>query len=144
MRYLSADYLAAHGAIGPKVTLDRAQLEKADAVKGNVTFDKNCVGCHKPSPDPPMSRIRGNFVPYLWNVVGRPKASVSDVKYSRAMTEAGGIWSLEELNAFISDPARVIPGTAMPFIGIQDDVERMDLTAYLATLSDKPVTLEAK
>ena len=139
-----ADYLALHGAIGPSVTLDRAQLEKADAEKGKVTFDKNCVGCHKPSPGPPTSAYDGSFAPYLWNVVGRPKGSVSDFKYSRAMMDTGGTWSLEELNAFLSDPARVIPGTAMPFIGIQDDAERMDLIAYLATLSDEPMALKAK
>jgi cytochrome c len=57
------------------------------------------------------------------------------------MKDAGGTWTFEELNLFISNPARALPGTDMLFSGLQDEKQRVDLIAYLRTLSDTPSPL---
>ena len=79
--------------------------------------------------------------PNLWGIVGRPKGSESDVQYSSVLKEAGGNWTFEELNSFLSHPTLTLPGTDMAFAGLQDEQQRADVIAYLRTLSDSPVPL---
>src|SRR4029453_11555580 len=57
------------------------------------------------------------------------------------MKSKGGKWSFEELDKFLANPRRDIPGTAMTFAGIERDRQRADVIAYLRTLSDNPVPL---
>jgi cytochrome c len=40
----------------------------------------------------------------------------------------------KSLDAFIMAPQKALPGTVMPFPGIQDQEERNDLIAYLEML----------
>ena len=66
-----ADYLAAHGAVSPKVASISAKLATADPAGGEVIFVNNCVRCHY------IVRQKGNKIgPNLWGVVGRQKASI--------------------------------------------------------------------
>jgi cytochrome c len=58
-------------------------------------------------------------------------------KYSSVIKALGGNWTCEDLNNFLSDPARVLPGTDMG----TNESERADLIAYLRTPSDSPVAL---
>jgi cytochrome c len=73
--------------------------------------------------------------------VGRARGSLSSFKYSPALREAGGHWTYENLNIFISDPSRAIPGIYMTFEGIQDDAQRADIIAFLRTRSANPAPL---
>jgi cytochrome c len=59
------------------------------------------------------------------------------------MKSKGGEWTFEELNRFLANPRRDIPGTAMTFAGIERARQRADVIAYLRTLSDNPVPLPA-
>ena len=51
------------------------------------------------------------------------------------MKEVGGTWDYETLSQFISDPAVLVPGTNMIFPGLQDEDQRVELIAYLRSLS---------
>src|SRR5215510_12953168 len=79
--------------------------------------------------------------PNLWGVVGRDRASEQGFNYSAAMKAKGGKWSFEELDKFLTNPRRDIPGTAMTFAGIERGRQRADVIDYLRTLSDNPVPL---
>ncbi len=79
--------------------------------------------------------------PSLWNVVGRPKGSVSDFKYSQVFSTLDGVWTFDALNEFLARPAEIIPGTKMNFRGLVEPQKRASLIAYLRTLSDAPVPL---
>ena len=57
------------------------------------------------------------------------------------MKAKGGDWSFEELNKFIADPKKDIPGTKMAYAGEKDDSKRADIVAYLRSLADSPVAL---
>jgi cytochrome c2 len=60
-----------------------------------------------------------------------------------AVGAAGGTWSIEFLNAFLMSPQTAIPGTTMPFAGIEHDATRANLIAYLATLGGETAPAEA-
>lgn len=48
-----------------------------------------------------------------------------------AKSEAGLIWMEDELNRFLLEPERVIPGNQMGFFGLPDARDRADLMAFL-------------
>jgi cytochrome c len=128
-------YLQSHGAGRPAIAPISARLASASAESGKEIFDSTCGACHLVAPG-----IK-NPKPNLWGIVGRRKASQSDVQYSSSLKDAGGNWTFEELNLFISNPALTLPGTDMLFPGLQDEKQRADLVAYLRTLSHTPLPL---
>ncbi|BCG80205.1 ankyrin repeat domain-containing protein [Mesorhizobium sp. 113-3-3] len=129
-------YLRSHGAGRPALAPISARLASADAESGKEIFGRTCGVCHLAAPGVKVSK-KAN----LWGIVGRRKASQNDVEYSTSLKEAGGDWTFEELNFFISNPAFTLPGTDMIFPGLQDENQRADLIAYLRTLSDTPLPL---
>jgi cytochrome c2 len=74
--------------------------------------------------------------PNLSGVVGRAVASAPEFDYSDALEAlpARGYerWTRTTLDAFITSPEDLAPGTTMTFVGMSDPKERTDLIAYLA------------
>jgi cytochrome c len=128
-------YLQSHGARRPTIAPISARLASASAESGKEIFGRTCGACHLVAPGIHNPR------PKLWGIVGGRKASQSDVQYSSSLKDAGGNWTFEELNLFISNPALTLPGTDMLFPGMQDEKQRANLIAYLRTLSDTPLPL---
>ena len=98
---------------------------------GQTTFQNNCASCH--SVDANLSSRAG---PGLFGVVGRKAAGVPGFNYSAALVKAGAAgktWTREELDVFLADPAKNVPGTTMP-VGVPDKQARTALVAYLASL----------
>jgi len=121
-------------AKAPEEPLEQ-RLASASAERGQAAA-RPCETCHT------FDKGGQNRVgPNLWGVVGRDRASESGFNYSAAMKSKGGKWSFEELDKFLTNPRRDIPGTAMTFAGIERDRQRSDVIAYLRSLSDNPVPL---
>jgi cytochrome c len=96
-----------------------------DAAHGEQVFAK-CAPCHS----------KGNTAglgPGLLGVIGRHAGSMSGFRYSRAMKTSNIVWDEKALDAFVTAPQKAVPGTTMPFAGLQDPQERTDLIAYLET-----------
>jgi cytochrome c len=129
-------YLFAHGYIVPAAPNISPKLRAANIEKGRTIFVRECSRCHDAGPEQRI--FRG---PPLWNIVGRPKALIKDYKYSPAMQAQNGNWSYVELNIFLYDPSRVLPGTDMGSNGVQDDIDRADLIAFLRTRGESPAPL---
>jgi cytochrome c len=129
-------YLHSHGAGRPAIAPISARLASANAGSGKEIFDGICGACHLSA-----SGVQVPGRANLWGIVGRPRGSQSDVRYSSSLKDAGGNWTFEELNFFIANPALTLPGTDMTFPGLQDEKQRADLIAYLRTLSDTPLPL---
>lgn len=112
-------------------------LAKADVAKGEADA-KVCTACHN------LQKGGGAKVgPPLWGVVGRPVASIAGFDYSEGIKKKGGNWSLEDINAFITNPKGYIPGTKMGYAGEESPEKRADIVDYLHTLSDSPQPLPA-
>ena len=79
--------------------------------------------------------------PNLWNVVGRDKGNAPGYTYSDTMKAAPGTWTYGDLDAFLTAPAKFLPGTKMAFAGIADAKDRANLIAHLRSLSTAPVPL---
>lgn len=131
-----ADYLLSHGVVLPTPAPISTKLAPADVEKGRITFTHVCGGCH--SAEPKGGTKTG---PNLWGVVGRDKASVANVDYSDALLSWEGVWTYEDLNRYLFGPMLTTPGVKMEMPGVPDETERVDLIAYLRTLSDKPIPL---
>ncbi|MGJ7918142.1 PQQ-dependent sugar dehydrogenase [Massilia sp. LXY-6] len=111
-----------------------AQVSAAPSA-GQTYFEHNCASCH--TVDPKLGSRAG---PGLYNVVGRKAAGVAGYNYTDALAKAGAAgktWTREELDVFLRDPSKDVPGTAMP-IGIADAKARAAVIGYLASQSGKP------
>jgi len=101
--------------------------QAADAGRGGDAFDAHCAECHSVS-----SKLRNKKGPSLFGVEGRAAGTVAGFKYSDALLASGITWTAAELDAYLTQPKRRIPGGKMKFDGIDDASERADLIAFLA------------
>lgn len=110
-------------------------LAGADMGKGEREFAK-CRACHS------IEKGGANKLgPNLYGVMGRAVASVGGFSYSGALTDHGGDWSWDRMDAWIRSPKGAVPGNAMSFNGISKDPNRANLLAYLNSMSDSPLAL---
>ena len=92
--------------------------------QGEMVFAR-CQVCHTPN-------LQGYFAigPDLKGVLGREIASVPGYNYSPAIKRVAGSWSLELLDAYLSDPQSFARGTTMVFPGLEAS-ERRSLLDFL-------------
>ena len=112
-----------------------ALMSTGDVAIGEKVF-KKCAACH--------SIIKGgknNIGPALYNVVGRQIGSVSDYKYSKALSEYGKEWTFEELNGYLTKPTKWIKGTKMAFAGLRKEKDRASVILYMNSKSSNPKPL---
>ena len=112
-----------------------ALMAMGDLVTGEKVF-KKCAACH--------SIVKGgknNIGPALYNVVGRQDWSISNYKYSKALSQYGKEWTFEELNGYLIKPAKWIKGTKMAFAGLRKEKDRASVILYLNQNSDSPLSL---
>ena len=121
-------------AVEEKVDI-AALMAMGDITLGEKVF-KKCAACH--------SIVKGgknNIGPALYNVVGRKTGAVTDYKYSKALASFDKEWTFEELNGYLTKPAKWIKGTKMAFAGLRKEKDRASVIKYLNQNSDNPVTL---
>ena len=110
-------------------------LALGDIDHGKKVF-KKCAACHS------VVKGGGNKIgPKLYNVVGRPIASISDYKYSKALSSYGKEWSFEELNGFLIKPSTWIKGNKMGFAGLKNEKDRASVILYMNENGDSPKVL---
>ena len=112
-----------------------ALMAMGDINLGKKVF-KKCAACH--------SIVKGgknNIGPALYNVVGRKTGVVADYKYSKALASFDKEWTFEELNGYLTKPAKWIKGTKMAFAGLRKEKDRASVIKYLNQNSDNPLTL---
>ena len=117
-------------------TIDMSALMALGDVASGEKIFKKCAACH--------SIVKGgknNIGPALYNVVGRQVGSVSDYKYSKALSGYGKEWTFEELNGYLIKPAKRIKRTKMAFAGLRKEKDRASVIKYLNQNSDNPLPL---
>jgi cytochrome c len=100
-----------------------------DAEAGKKVFTK-CAPCHAIGPG-----AKNKVGPEQNGLVGRKAGSVEGFNYSAAMKNSGITWDEAQLDEYIADPKKKMPGNKMLFPGVKDEVERSDLIAYLASFN---------
>jgi cytochrome c len=102
-----------------------SSAQHSDVAPGQRNF-RMCAPCHSLEPDRNMT---GPSLADLW---GRKAGSLpSFERYSDALKSSGIIWDDRSLDAWLTDPDRMVPDNEMPFNGITDPQRRADLLAFL-------------
>ena len=109
-------------------------LAAADLDDGAKVF-KKCSACHK------VEAGAHGVGPSLWNVMGRDIASADGFAYSDALASKEGVWTWEELDAFLTNPKGYAPGTQMGFAGLKKPADRANVMAYLNQAGDASIDL---
>ena len=112
-----------------------ALLAMGDVAHGEKVY-KKCKACHS------IKQGGGNKIgPALWNVIFRPVGSITDYKYSKALSSYGKEWTGEEMNGFLIKPSKWIPNNKMGFAGLKSEKDRASVILYLNQNSDNPKPL---
>jgi cytochrome c len=102
-----------------------AATSAPDAARGKRLF-ATCAACHSTSAASPP-----RMGPHLQGVVGRKAASVAGFRYSPALAKANIVWTEAKLDAWLTRPQALVPGSAMPYAGMADPADRKAVIAYL-------------
>ncbi len=112
----------------------KAEAKKGTAKGGTKTAaigaaltKRQCGLCHTVTKNG-----KSRMGPPLWGVFGRKKASYPGFSYSKALTRLGGVWNKDDLDRFLTSPARYAKGTRMAFVGIKDPKKRRAIIDWLA------------
>jgi cytochrome c len=109
-----------------------APYNTADLANGQSKFNQ-CRACHSPERGGP--NMTG---PNLWGVFGRKAGSVPDFNYSDGLKATGIVWDAAQIDKWITNPRAVVPDTRMSFPGFSDPKDRIDVVAYLKTVTTAP------
>ncbi len=93
-----------------------------DPAHGEQLFGERCTACHALDSNKTGPMLRG--------VVGRQAGSAVGYHYSSALKNTGLIWSADNLDRWLTDPKRFVPGARMP-VRVLDAPSRHDIVAYL-------------
>jgi cytochrome c len=103
-----------------------AGYQTADLDDGQSKFAL-CKSCHTTAVDGPDT-----VGPNLHGVFGRKAGNKSGFNYSDGLKASGITWDAGQIDRWITDPRKVVPGTKMTYAGMADAKSRTDLIAYLA------------
>ncbi|MFZ0054765.1 MAG: copper-containing nitrite reductase [Pseudolabrys sp.] len=99
-----------------------------DVATGKLVFRK-CQACHWLEPG------KNGLGPSLAGLIGKKASGVPNYNYSPAMKGSSLTWDVATLDAYLSDPQRLVPGNKMPFPGLKTENERNAVIAFLASTS---------
>lgn len=122
------------GPAEPEVPLANL-LADANPEKG-ASVARQCVACHDFAKGGP-----NKVGPNLYGVVNRDVGSHAGFSYSNPMKNHKGKWTFEELDKFLANPSKAVPGTSMTFLGIRRPTDRAAVIAYLNKQADAPAEL---
>lgn len=93
-----------------------------DPAEGKALFAEQCTACHALDTD--------KYGPMLGHVFGRRAGTAPGYDYSPALKNAGLTWTADNLNRWLADPKKFIPGVKMP-VRVLDPIARRNIVAYL-------------
>ena len=102
-----------------------------DPVAGEKVFVR-FQACHEITPD------KSKIGPSLYDVIGREAGSLSSFPmFSEAMKNSAKVWDEANLSEFLQAPMTVIKGTRMIFTGVPAEQDRINLIAYLKSITPR-------
>lgn len=99
-----------------------AAAPSGDPANGRTLYQA-CTGCHSLDENDVGPKHRG--------VVGRKAGSVPGYAYSAALKRSGLIFTPTNLDTWLANPQKLVPGAKMYF-SVANPKQRADIIAYLA------------
>ena len=87
-----------------------------------------CAACHA------VQKGMHGVGPSLAGVFGTKAGDVPGYAFSDAMKGSGLVWDEKTLDAYLTNPMKVVPGTRMTYYGMSDPADRKAVIDYLKTL----------
>ena len=107
-------------------------LASADAAAGEKVFAK-CQACHT------INQGGANGIgPNLYGTMGKAIAGHAGFAYSSALSDHGGQWTWENMDAWLKSPKAFASGTKMSFAGLSKPEDRANVMEYLASMGGAP------
>ncbi len=117
----AAAYLAGFLAAAPG-------LAAGDAELGQAIYQARCTACHA---------LEFNGVgPAHKGVFGRRIGQAPGYAYSPPLKAATGIWTADNLDRWLSDPEKFLPGQRMGF-SVEEAQDRANVIEYLKRISGR-------
>ena len=102
--------------------------QRAFAEKPRPTAFAQCASCHS-------TEVGKNiYGPSLAGVSNRRAGTLPGYDYSPALKASKLKWDAKTLDRWLMSPKKTVPGTKMPFLGLQDAKARQEVIAYLMAL----------
>ena len=100
--------------------------DQANTIKKGAQAYRICASCHSLQPG---VHLTGPSLAGRW---GKKVATVVDYgRYTEALKKADFVWDEITLNAWLTKPEAMVPGTSMLIRGIENDDTRGSLVAFL-------------
>lgn len=87
-----------------------------------------CAACHAVAPG------KHGVGPSLAGIYGTKASDVAGYAFSDAMKASNITWDEANLDAWLTNPAKLIPGTKMVYAGMGDAADRKAVIDYIKTL----------
>ena len=112
-------------AVALVVAADAAKAQaQGDPRRGQKVFEE-CRACHA------ADGAANDVGPGLRGVFGRRAGERTDFRYSPALKRSGITWTPQTIDAYVTDPQKLVPANRMPYAGLPDARARADLIAYM-------------
>lgn len=111
-----------------KAATAQMPIPEARTPDGPTLFKQQCATCHTNNLTDPVRQG-----PSLFGIVGRRAGSIDGFRYSPAFARADFAWDDARLDAWITNPQQMIPGTVMAYRQAKPEV-RAAIIAYLKDL----------
>jgi cytochrome c2 len=99
----------------------------AAAATPPVAFNQ-CKACHS------VEKGDHGIGPSLAGIYGTKAGDIPGFEYSDAMKNSGLTWNAANLDKYLENPQKIVPGTKMSFAGLKDAAKRKAVIDYLKTL----------
>ncbi len=122
-------------ALGAGLASASGAFAAGDVGRG-AAASRGCMACHSFAPGRHMT---GPSLAGLWG--RRAGTAMGFGRYSDALAKSEIVWDEKSLDAWLQNPAALVPGNTMSFGGIADAGTRADLLAYLRAVSDGRISV---
>lgn len=116
-----------------------APVHAAGDVARGAQVSRACQACHSLTPG---QHLTGPSLAGVWG--RRAGTAMGFARYSDALKHSKLVWDASTLDAWLANPASLVPGNTMSFRGIDDAGARADLLAYLQAVSDGSVRVQPR
>ena len=103
-----------------------ASIASAKDVANGEKIFAQCRACHQVG-----DKAKNMVGPVLNGLFGRKAGSIEGYTYSPANQNSGITWDEPTFVEYIKDPRAKVPGTKMAYVGLKDEKNIRDLTAFL-------------